>query len=219
MKVGLIADVHGNRPALDAVFDEMHPVDGVVCAGDVVGYNPWPADCVDALLDRQVPTVRGNHDRAVVTESTFRFNASARAGIEYARSDLNDDQLAWLAALPAERQEFDGRMRIVHGHPDDPDRYTYPEDVTPGMLDGEDVLVIGHTHVQHVETYGDGIVVNPGSVGQPRDGDQRAAFAVVDLDAMTIETRRVAYDVGAVQSAIRDAGLPERAGSRLSRGA
>ncbi|WP_097009651.1 metallophosphoesterase family protein [Natronoarchaeum philippinense] len=233
MQVGLLSDIHGNRVALEAVLADMPAVDALACAGDVVGYNPWPGDCVDAMIDPtplydavgrddlpvdEVPTVMGNHDRAVANETTFRFNGMAAAGVEHAEEELDDEQLAWLAELPDERTEFDGRVKLVHGHPDDPDRYTYPEEFSPRMLGDEDVLVLGHTHVQHVERYGDGIVVNPGSVGQPRDRDPKAAYAVVDLDALTVETHRVEYDIDAVRAAVEDAGLPEKIGSRLKMG-
>ncbi|MXV61565.1 metallophosphoesterase [Natronorubrum sp. JWXQ-INN-674] len=221
MKVGLISDVHSNRVALEAVLEAMPPVDQLLCAGDVVGYNPWPGDCVDVLRDRNVPTVMGNHDAAVVEGTAFRFNGMARAGVEHAKTRLEEDQLAWLESLPEERLACDGRVKLVHGHPDDPDRYTrytYPKEFSPGLLEDEDVLVLGHTHVQGVEQFAEGIVVNPGSVGQPRDGDPRAGYAVVDLDGLTVETHRVEYDIEAVQEAVTEAGLPDRIGQRLARG-
>ncbi|UTF54452.1 metallophosphoesterase family protein [Natronosalvus rutilus] len=218
MRIGLCSDVHGNLPALEAVLADLPDVDALVCAGDVVGYNPWPAECVDRLRDLKVPTVMGNHDRAVARETTFRFNAMAAAGVELARERLTDDQREWLASLPDERLAFDDQVKIVHGHPADPDRYTYPRDFSPRLLEDESVLVLGHTHVQHVERYAEGVVVNPGSVGQPRDGDPRAAYAVLDLDALEVETRRVAYDVERVQQAVAEAGLPEKIGTRLARG-
>jgi putative phosphoesterase len=131
---------------------------------------------------------------------------------------LDDDQLEWLAALPNERTACEGRVRLVHGHPDDPNRYTYPAQFGPHLLDEEDVLVLGHTHVQHHERYEDGAVVNPGSVGQPRDGDPRAAYAVLDLDELQVEERRVEYDVDEVVAAIASAGLPAELGERLREG-
>jgi putative phosphoesterase len=204
--------------ALSAVLDDMPPVDRLVCAGDVVGYNPWPAECVRDLRDRSVPCVMGNHDRAVARTTGFRFNGMAQAGVEHARAELNDLDLEWLRRLPDERLVADGRVKLVHGHPDDPDHYTYPEEFDPDLLDGEDVLVMGHTHIQHHERYDEGIVCNPGSVGQPRDGDPRAAYAVVDLADMTVEERRVEYDVDQVARAVQEAGLPEQIGSRLSEG-
>jgi putative phosphoesterase len=160
----------------------------------------------------------GNHDRAVARTTGFRFNGMAQAGVEHARAELNDLDLEWLRRLPDERLVADGRVKLVHGHPDDPDHYTYPEEFDPDLLDGEDVLVMGHTHIQHHERYDEGIVCNPGSVGQPRDGDPRAAYAVVDLADMTVEERRVEYDVDQVARAVQEAGLPEQIGSRLSEG-
>jgi len=218
MLVGVISDVHANRVALDAVLADMPDVDALVCAGDIVGYNPWPAECVDELLDREVPTVMGNHDRSVVNRSGYPGNRMADAGIHHALDHLDDDQLAWLGDLPNERTCFGGRVKVVHGHPDDPNRYTYPALFSADMLESEDVLVMGHTHVQAHEVYDEGVVMNPGSVGQPRDEDPRAAYAVLDLDALTVEERRVAYDVAAVVDAVRDAGLPEGTGTRLRKG-
>ncbi len=218
MRLGVISDVHGNKVALDAVLEDMPAVDGLLCAGDVVGYNPWHAECVDAVRERNVPTVMGNHDRAVATGTEFRFNSMAGAGVEHARETLSDDRIEWLAALPDEHIECDGRVKIVHGHPDDPDRYTYPDDFSPHLLGDEDALIMGHTHVQGHEQYEEGIVMNPGSVGQPRDGDPRAAYAVLDLDALTVEEYRVEYDVAEVQRVVEEAGLPRKIGSRLKKG-
>jgi putative phosphoesterase len=221
MRLGVLADIHGNLIALDAVLDDMPSVDGLVCAGDVVGYNPWPADCVAAVRDREIPTVMGNHDRAVARDTGFRFNAMAAAGVEYARDQLDADALSWLAGLPAERVVVDGRVKLVHGHPEDPDRYTYPEEFSAAMLDREDLLVTGHTHVQGHQTFDAGVVMNPGSVGQPRDGDPRAGYAVVEVgagsggSAVTVEERRVEYDIDAVIDAVEAAGLPTRIGTRL----
>ena len=218
MRVGLISDVHGNRVALEAVLADMPPVDRLACAGDIVGYNPSHADCVDAMRERGVPTVMGNHDRAVAGGTDFAFNSMAGAGVRHAREALDDDQLEWLAALPNERTVCEGSVRLVHGHPDDPNRYTYPAQFGPHLLGEEDVLVLGHTHVQHNERYDAGVVVNPGSVGQPRDGDPRAAYAVLDLDGLQVEERRVEYDVDEVVAAIASAGLPAELGERLREG-
>lgn len=218
MRVGLISDIHGNKPALDAVLAAMPDVDTIVNAGDIVGYNPWPRACLDAVRERDMPTVQGNHDRAVAAGSSFRFNSLARAGVEYARTELSDAHREWLGELPATRRLDDVAIRVAHGHPDAPDRYTYPDDFSPALLDGESVLVLGHTHVQHAAVYDDGIVVNPGSVGQPRDGDPRAAYAVVDTNTLEVELNRVDYDITAVQDAIAAAGLPRELGTRLTEG-
>ena len=218
MRAGVISDVHANQVALEAVLGDMPDVDALVCAGDVVGYNPWPSDCVGALRQRGVPTVMGNHDRAVVTGTGFAGNGMADAGVEHARERLNETAMEWLSDLPGERLLFEGRMKVVHGHPDDPDRYTYPAMFSERLLEGEDVLVMGHTHVQAHEIYDDGVVMNPGSVGQPRDDDPRAAYAVVDLGALTVEEHRVEYDVDRVIEAVEAAGLPRQTGERLRKG-
>ena len=218
MLVGIISDVHANRIALSAVLADMPDVDGLVCAGDIVGYNPWPAECVDELRARDVPTVMGNHDRAVATATGFVGSRMADAGAQYAIDALGSDRIEWLRGLPDSRLAIGGRIRLVHGHPDDPNRYTYPSLFSADLLGEEDVLVMGHTHVQAHERYDDGIVCNPGSVGQPRDGDPRAAYAVVDLDSMRVEERRVEYDVEAVIEAIDAAGLPAGTGTRLRKG-
>ena len=218
VRIGAISDIHGNKPALQAVLADMPDVDHVVCAGDVVGYNPWPVDCLRTVKRQAIPTVQGNHDRAVGSEATFRFNELARAGVEFAKDRLSDDERMWLAELPTSRSIAGGRVRVVHGHPDDPDRYTYSADFSPRMLGDESLLILGHTHIQHHEQFDDGTIVNPGSVGQPRDGNPDAAYAVIDLDAGTVEERRVPYDIESVCRRIDAVGLPSELGKRLRRG-
>ena len=218
MNVGVISDIHGNRVALNAVMAEMPEVDALVCAGDIVGYNPFHADCVEFVRERAIPTVMGNHDRATAGYGSFGFNSMAGAGVAHAREQLSEDQLSWLGTLPDARYEFDDRVRIVHGHPNDPDRYTYPSHFNSKLLGDEDALIMGHTHIQHHEVYDDGIVLNPGSVGQPRDGDPRAAYAVLDLDDLTVTEHRVAYDIEKVQQAVAEADLPAEIGERLEDG-
>lgn len=219
MQVGLCSDIHGNLVAFERVLSELaSEVDIILCAGDVVGYNPWPAECVRTVRDRGIPTVAGNHDRMVTSDRNFIGNRMAAAGVELARRELDEEALAWLADLPVELTAVQDRVRVVHGHPEDPDRYTYPAQFSPDLLGDEDVLVMGHTHVQHHEIYDDGVVVNPGSVGQPRDDDPRAAYAIVDMSDLTVEERRVEYDIDAVTEAVKSAGLPMNTASRLREG-
>ena len=218
MRIGVLSDVHANAVALDAVLADMPPVDRIVNAGDVVGYNPWPEACVETVRERAAVSVMGNHDLKVATGTNFVGNRMAQAGIRHAIEELGTEQREWIASLSDSRRCCTDRVKVVHGHPDDPNHYTYPEEFGPHLLGEEDVLVMGHTHLQHAEQYEEGIVLNPGSVGQPRDRDPRAAYAIVDLDALSVETRRVEYDVDAVVDAIEAAGLPERTGARLRRG-
>jgi len=218
MQLGVISDVHANIVAFDAVLSDMPEVDLVVCAGDVVGYNPWPGECVDRIRDSSIPTIMGNHDRAVVTGEYPGFNDMAVAGVEYAREHLSDDQIEWLATLEPQQRLVEDRVKMVHGHPDDPDHYTRPEEFSPDLLEDEDLLIMGHTHVQHHEIYDEGMVVNPGSVGQPRDRDHRAAYTLVDLDEWTVDEHRVEYDTDAVIHEVVDARLPQQIGFRLTQG-
>jgi len=220
MRFGVLADIHGNLPALEAVCDSMPPVDGLLCAGDIVGYNPWAAACVERVRELNAVTVRGNHDRAVAFDGGERFNWMAKAGVGHAREQLDDDAIQWLRSLPTEQFVADERVQMVHGHPDNPDRYTYPAEFSASMLgEGVDVVVLGHTHVQGMRQFQEGIVLNPGSVGQPRDGDPAAAFAVLDLDDKpSVEQHRVDYDVDRVIEAVEAAGLPTKIGTRLRTG-
>ena len=218
MQVGLLSDVHANRPALAAVLADMPPVDRVLCAGDLVGYNPWPAAVLETIRERAIASVQGNHDRMVASGRNFPGNEMARAGVRVAREQLAPEQIKYLGELPTERYCCDGQVKVVHGHPEDPDRYTYPEAFGPHLHGEESVLVMGHTHVQHVQETEAGIVLNPGSVGQPRDRDPRAAYAVLDLDALRVETRRVRYDISQVEQAVAEAGLPLETAIRLRDG-
>jgi putative phosphoesterase len=222
MRLGVISDVHANLVALERVLDAMPPVDRLVCAGDVVGYNPWPAECVDRVREACAATVRGNHDRNVATPERYRANHMAHAGLELADERLDGDRREWVLGLPRSVDLAGGRVLMVHDHPEHVDQYVRPyqfPEIRP-YLDDYDACIMGHTHVQGEATVDGRLVLNPGSVGQPRDGDPRAAFAVIDTDAepMTADLHRVEYDVERVQGAIRDAGLPERTATRLERG-
>ncbi len=216
MLVGLISDVHGNVPALEAVLADMPSVDVVVCAGDIVGYNPWPSDCVEIVREIADVTVMGNHDRMVRTPHQYS-NPLARAGLEFAAEQLSDEQRSWLAERPRKVAFASDQYLLVHDHPSIRDRYVYPTEfeTLPRYLDDYRGLVLGHTHMQHEETIDDRLLINPGSVGQPRDGDARAAYAVLDTDRGDVELRRVQYDIDRVISKVEDVNLPVEVGTRL----
>ncbi len=221
MRIALLSDVHGNRPALEAVLDDIDDdaLDATVCAGDVVGYGPWPSECVERVRETCSVVVQGNHDRTVETPAEYSHNDMAMRGLEYAKRELSDEQREWLAELPPRTTIARGRVRLVHSHPD-PDqlgRYVRPR-AFPEMrpyLDDHDGLVLGHTHLQHRAKVDGKLIVNPGSVGQPRDGDPDAAYAVLDVEEATVELRRVEYDVDRVIKRVEEEGLPRRIGTRL----
>jgi len=217
MRIGLISDIHGNLPALETVLADMPAVDTIVCVGDVIGYNPWPAECVERVRDTAAVTVQGNHDRTVRTPDRYRGNQMAHAGLEYALEELSEAQLTWLDGLPRKETVDEGRFVIVHDHPEVQDRYVMPAMFSSlwSYLDDHIGLALGHTHVQHTEVDGAQLLVNPGSVGQPRDGDPRAAYAVIDTETVTVDLHRVEYDVDEVVTKIEEVGLPKRTGTRL----
>lgn len=211
-RIGLVSDIHGNAVAFEAVLEDMEDVDAVVCAGDVVGYGPSPGLCIEMVRKRDIPTVEGNHDRAVVHDQPYE------SGDQYASLTLSDERLSWLADLPRERLLFGGQLKVVHDHPEEKNRYTIPAAFDPVLLDDEAVLVLGHTHIQHAEVFDKGIVVNPGSVGQPRDKDPDAAYAVVNLDKMTVDLHRMPYDIDEVQRRIGDTSIDSYNAKRLADG-
>lgn len=210
--VGLISDIHANYVALQAVLDEMPDVDALVCAGDIVGYGPSPEPCVRELRSRNARTVMGNHDKAVAEGD------GSGTGDSYARRSLKQFHIRWLKELPRSVTLFDRQVKVVHDHPEHEGRYVFPTDFAARLLSDEDILILGDTHVQHVETYDEGIMCNPGSVGQPRDGNPDAAYAVLNLPKQSVELRRVTYDIERVQQRIRDRGLSESSAVRLADG-
>jgi putative phosphoesterase len=211
-RIGLLSDVHGNAVALEAVLGEMTDVDAVVCAGDVVGYGPSPGRCIDDIRGRDIRTVEGNHDRTVANGRPHE------SGDQYASRTLSEEKQAWLAGLPREQLLFDRQLKLIHDHPEERNRYTLPAAFDPVLLDEEDVLVLGHTHIQHAELFAEGVVVNPGSVGQPRDNDPDAAYAVVDLDTLSVDLHRVSYDIEAVQQRIEATSISNNNANRLANG-
>ncbi len=217
MRIGLVSDIHANLPALEAVLDDMPDVDSVVCVGDIVGYNPWPRACLERIRELASVTVQGNHDRTVETPHRYAANRMAEAGLEHAKRELSEGQREWLAALPERATFADGRYLLVHSHPERIDAYVYPRQFSNlrPYLDEYDGVVLGHTHIQHEARVDGRLVLNPGSVGQPRDGDPRAAYAVLDTATDEVDRRRVSYDIDRVNEEIEAVGLPERVGERL----
>ena len=239
MRIAVLSDIHANLPALDAVLADAGDVDAIWHLGDVVGYGPDPDAVVARLRSVGAEGVRGNHDAAACggTEIDW-FNPDARSAMEWTRSTIAPETVEWLAALP-ERRVLEG-VELVHGSPREP----IWEYVTSSAVAVANLALLetsiglhGHTHIPvawiedggrvelvrasreaSVELQGRRSLVNPGSVGQPRDGDARASYATLDPRAGTVHWHRVAYDVGVVQAAMRDAGLPASLSARLEVG-
>ena len=240
MRVLVLSDIHSNIDALDAVLAMAPAVDEVWHLGDVVGYGPEPDAVVDRLRGLGARGVRGNHDAAAVGGREIElFNVDARRAMEWTRAAISDVTRAWLAALPEviEREDF----TLVHGSPRDP-IWEYVTS-TPVARAGIAALetrhgLHGHTHIAIAYLDEDGVVdtmspgagsllelgdrrglLNPGSVGQPRDGIPTASWLVLDTTAGTATWQRTAYDVAAVQAAMTSLHLPRRLVERLSFGA
>lgn len=222
MKLGLISDVHGNLIALEEVMKHLNHCDEIYCAGDVVGYYPFPNEVVELFKSEGVRSVMGNHDYAVVTGDFFGFNVYARMAGEWTRNNLTEENLDWLSDLPIkiETEWF----LIYHGMPADDlraiEEYIFPEDprIEYILADLERNVIVGHTHIQFIKWYEGHFFANPGSVGQPRDGDPRSAFAIYDVESGKIEFKRVKYNIQEVYEAVIKAGLPEFLGERLFNG-
>lgn len=215
MRIGLISDVHANLPALNAVLEDMPEVDQLVCLGDTVGYNPYPRESLEKVIDRSDIMIQGNHDRRI-NHPVHAGNEQAVEGLKLAKEDLSTDQIQLLENLPEKTELHDGRFLAVHSHPEHTDRY-----VMPGLfhnvekyLEDYDAIFLGHTHIQEKKEFDRGVILNPGSVGQPRD-KATAAYATFDTETLETELYRTGYDIYKVVEEINNRGLPKQTGERL----
>jgi predicted phosphodiesterase len=239
MRIAVLSDVHGNLPALEAVLEALKPYDAVWQLGDVVGYGPQPDEVVAKLSAENAVGVRGNHDSAALGElETDSFNDEARAAVEWTAERIRPETRRWLAALPL--RLIDQPFTMVHGSPRDPTwEYVFTVSIARANLSEFDTThcLVGHTHVpavfrqrsggmeqrhpkldERVSLDGARMVINPGSVGQPRDGDPRASGMMIDTEASTLEWHRVEYPIERVQRLMADAGLPSKLIARLKFG-
>ncbi|MGN6818935.1 MAG: metallophosphoesterase family protein [Sphingomonas sp.] len=207
MKIALLSDIHANLAALDAVLADLPLVDAILFAGDAVGYYAHPNEVCERLRAIGARCVRGNHDNYVTGQAEPNAERRAAYATDWTRERLTPENLAWLASLPAELHfAADGVDVIVrHASPWDEETYLYPDSDRLGevALGANQVLVLGHTHHPMAVVAGDGLLINPGSVGQPRDWNPDAAYALLTLPSCKVEPRRVAYDVAAVQEELQ----------------
>jgi predicted phosphodiesterase len=242
----ILSDIHGNLTALDAALAATKGKwDKSVCLGDVVGYGPDPNEVIDRIREIGAVTIRGNHDKAGSGLANAEdFNPVARNAALWTREQLRPELREYLEKLPTGPANVDG-FTIVHGASRDEDEYVFaPAQALDSLLEATTpVTFFGHTHLQggftmrddkvgvlHFKPAGDNqfaplmveegttYLLNPGSIGQPRDGDTRAAFAIADLDDKIVEFWRIPYDIEAVQKRMAAAKLPEPLILRLSFG-
>lgn len=207
MKIALLSDIHANLAALDAVLADLPSVDAILFAGDAVGYYAHPNEVCERLRAIGARCVRGNHDNYVTGQAEPNAERRAAYATDWTRERLTPENLAWLASLPAELHfAADGvDVTVRHASPWDEETYLYPDSDRLGevALGVNQVLVLGHTHHPMAVVAGDGLLINPGSVGQPRDWNPDAAYALLTLPSCKVEPRRVAYDVAAVQEELQ----------------
>ena len=247
MKYAILGDIHGNLEALETVLAATRElgVDKYACIGDVVGYNANPKECLDILRglgDKLIGVVQGNHDEDVSNgRETIGFNPLAAAAVEWTREQLGKEDMKWLHELPYKLVlgSPEARFQMVHGTLDNPEGWGYIFDrfsaETCFQYQTFAICFVGHTHVplafEKTETMISGgfydfitieknrkYLINVGSVGQPRDGNNKAAFAVYFTDDAKVTLYRVEYDIKTTQQKIIDARLPQRLADRLAVG-
>ena len=246
MRLLILSDLHANLTAFDAALAAASGKwDAAVCLGDVVGYGPDPAAVSEKLQSITNEVIRGNHDKAVAgIMNSDDFNPVAKMAVEWTQTQLRAELMSWLAGLPAGPKTAQGVV-MIHGAFQDEDEYVFtPAQALEGLLDASTMLsFFGHTHHQGGFSYhendievlplrprpaesfsalrmepGYKYLLNPGSIGQPRDGDPRAAFAIADFEHKIVEFWRVPYDISSVQSRMYEANLPEPLIHRLTLG-
>lgn len=224
MRIATISDIHSNLEALLAVVKNLD-ADRILVLGDSIGYGANPNEVLDWLRENKCICVKGNHEEAVITGETGWFNTAAAESILWTRRQINATNMAFIASLENKKLFVHGNLRvaIMHGSPNDP-LYEYVYRETHEHLfecylqkEDADIVAMGHTHVPFLWLGKDGIILNPGSVGQPRDGDRRASFAIINIedDVPVVEHHRVEYDIDSAAKKILDAGLPEMLARRL----
>lgn len=239
MKVAICSDIHSNLPALENFINETSDVDQRWCLGDITGYGPWPKECLDIVRDKFDVVIKGNHDRELSNnninkeynprekrwmigedEKYSTFNYMATEALSYAANKLDPEDFNYLYSLDEsltfEKNNY--KFKVAHSHPSEKDKYVYPCDFknVKDELHDCDYLFLGHTHKPNIEKFEEGVVMNPGSLGQPRDGDPRSSYAIFENGKINL--KRSGYNLGEYVDKIRKVGLPKELGERVCSG-
>jgi len=239
MRFAIFSDIHANLEALEAVLADarQRKCTHFVCLGDVVGYNANPRECLERVRELDCPTVKGNHDeQASVSRFPTDFNQLAERAIKWTRDKLTEKDKQWLRDLPFQKQVRD--FTIVHATLDTPEQWGYVfnnlDAAASFTYQHTTICFFGHTHVPMVFIRDEGVrrelidhvriepakkyFINVGSVGQPRDGNWRAAYCVYDVENNLVQQIRVKYDLATAQKKVIEAGLPRPLAERLAMG-
>jgi diadenosine tetraphosphatase ApaH/serine/threonine PP2A family protein phosphatase len=242
MRYLVVSDIHSNMPAFQAVLADAPSCDALLCLGDLVGYGPNPNECIDRLQDFTYGAIAGNHDWGAIGKTElWVFNPEARQALHWTERELLPDNRRLLDSLPVTLSPEPGLL-LSHGSPREP-IWEYLVDVTSAQASffaaEFQICLVGHSHIPLLFDWNEETqavrlsipevgrltnvgqrrtIVNPGSVGQPRDADPRAAYGVLDTEARTWESRRVAYPVEITQERMRARAMPQRLIDRLTAG-
>lgn len=241
MKLGIFGDVHGNLSALKAVYERLKKenCNQLVCTGDIVGYGPQPAECIDFMIEKKIPSVCGNHDEcALLGIKGAEMNHVAKEVIEWTREILEHKHLKWLSELP-QKLTFAG-VEVVHASHVQTKKWYYIFDKPSAELNFKyqksEVSFNGHTHIpiiaSHIEGFadrlrplksgtlcgGDQFMINVGSVGQPRDKNNKACCVIYDTKSRELEVIRVSYDIKPTIDLMKELGFSKFLQNRLKKG-
>ncbi len=240
MRYGIVADIHGNLDALEEVLSRMGEVDEMWCLGDIVGYGPEPKECLERMSKLASEVVAGNHDLGAIGEVPLDlFNIYAAEACRWTKEVLEEEDEAYIRSLPRNGVRVKGAF-LVHGSPRDPIwEYvlTLRQAADIFLSTVERFIFVGHSHLPFIFRWQDGsaeiapleegkisladdarFLINPGSVGQPRDGDPRASFMIFDPERLELEYMRVDYPISETQAKMAEVGLPRYLIDRLSFG-
>ncbi len=241
MRYVVISDIHSNYPALQTVLTYAQPFDAILCLGDLVGYGPSPNECVERIQDFPHTAIVGNHDWGAIGRADLLvFNNDARQALYWTQHELHPENRNFLSDLPLTMRMEE--ILLAHGSPREP-IWEYVVDVRTATANFKEydfeTALVGHTHLPVIFEWVESVqqtrillpdwdapinldsrrlILNPGSVGQPRDGDPRSSYAILDTDEKTWEFRRVPYAVEITQERMRARGLPQRLIERLELG-
>lgn len=207
MHIAILSDIHANIYALDAVYDDFKNknVENILIAGDIIGYYYWPKEVVQKLMDdKRVSCISGNHENILsktlsCRESSKKYKQKYGSGYQLCKNQLSKNELDWLLGLPKKLdiKIKDMSFTIAHGSLDDQEKYIYP-DISLDILNDNhgvsDFTVLGHTHYPFIKHKGNSVIINPGSVGQPRDISRIASYALINTENYAITFRRVRFE-------------------------
>ena len=232
MRIAVVSDIHANLPALEAVLKKIEElkVDIIHCLGDIVGYGPFPNECIELIRKSCSAVVKGNHDSGITGETAIDdFNKYGQTAIRWTQKQISPENREYLRSLPLKKLEDD--MTLVHASPQRPEEWTYVltlnEAVKSFSAFQTEHCFIGHTHIPAVvgedmtiNAYKQRVrhLINVGSVGQPRDGNPDSAFGLLDAAEKSYTLVRVPYDIAVTARAIKNAGLPSFLAKRLQKG-